>query len=654
MTVTEGLLPMLVVLGTFLVLSPWLNSQANWVRTLWRWFALIVLARYLGWRVLESLPEAAATLTFGYQAACLCVEAAFWYLVFGIRLRETRGLSRSAEADAQEAWWHDRKDAPLIDILIPTYNEAREVLERTLVGATHQDYPRYRVWILDDGARDWLAAWASELGVGYLRRSDNRHYKAGNLNAGLEQVRGMAEEAEFVAVVDADFVLRPRFLRRALALMYEPSTAVVQTPQHFFNPDPFQHALGGVRAIPDEQRYFFDHRQSVLDFVGYANCCGTSFLVRSSALKRIGGFPTESVSEDTLMSMKLRRLGLKTVYLNEPLSTGLNPDGLKQYLSQRARWSLGWVQIMQSAWGPLERRRGVGQYFEFFRDSVTWAFFCGYHWFAALVAIVFWLTGTYVINADLADIVYWGGPLWVENYIACWLSRGRYLPLATEATEVVTGCAVVPSTYHALKSAGERPFSVTTKGVQRDRVVVHWRILRWVLLAIALQVAGVILALAVPYSHVRTSELFGFMLFNSAQTVLTFTMVAFVCIELPNRRKNDRFESSESAKLEVDGEEVPVTVRDICTNGVLLGAAGAHLVPGDRTAVTLAGVGRVPAEVVRRSRKGDFGLALELTPAQRSAMVRKLYCADAYQRPPVAWSPWVFIWRLGKRLMGVP
>ena len=69
----------------------------------------------------------------------------------------SRWADRSHEADRHAARLRSTpaSELPTVDILIPTYNEDLEVLERTIVGAKSIDYP-VRASALDDGRRDWL------------------------------------------------------------------------------------------------------------------------------------------------------------------------------------------------------------------------------------------------------------------------------------------------------------------------------------------------------------------------------------------------------------------------------------------------------------------------------------------------------------------
>ena len=57
------------------------------------------------------------------------------------------------------------------------------------------------------------------------------------------------------------------------------------------------------------------------------------------------------------MTLRLKESGYRTVYLNEPLTLGLAPEGLKEYITQRGRWCLGTLQVALLKDGPL---RGPG------------------------------------------------------------------------------------------------------------------------------------------------------------------------------------------------------------------------------------------------------------------------------------------------------
>ena len=58
------------------------------------------------------------------------------------------------------------------------------------------------------------------------------------------------------------------------------------------------------------------------------------------------------MTEDYLLTLRLRQIGYRTVYLNERLSLGLAPEGLREYIVQRSRWCLGFMQICVGRSGP--------------------------------------------------------------------------------------------------------------------------------------------------------------------------------------------------------------------------------------------------------------------------------------------------------------
>jgi cellulose synthase (UDP-forming) len=126
---------------------------------------------------------------------------------------------------------------PTVDVFIPTYNEPLDVVRSTILGAQALDYPahKFRVFVLDDGRRKEFAEFAAWVGVEYITRTNNAHAKAGNINHALGRSSG-----ECVAIFDSDHIPTRSFLKTTLGwFQRDPQLGMVQTPHHFYSPDPF-------------------------------------------------------------------------------------------------------------------------------------------------------------------------------------------------------------------------------------------------------------------------------------------------------------------------------------------------------------------------------------------------------------------------------
>jgi cellulose synthase (UDP-forming) len=229
---------------------------------------------------------------------------------------------------------------PSVDVFIPTYNEPVEMLRRTLLAAIQMKYP-HQTWLLDDGNRPSMAALAKELGVNYLARADNRHAKAGNLNNALAHSTG-----DLIAIFDADHVPHEDFLMSTLGYLEDPKVAFVQTPQDFYNLNSFQHRESEERKIVwTEQSLFFRVIMPGKDYWNAAFFCGSCAIARRSALESIGGFATETITEDLHTSVRLHKKGFGSVYHAQSLAYGIAPDTFEPYESQRVRWGQGAMQV---------------------------------------------------------------------------------------------------------------------------------------------------------------------------------------------------------------------------------------------------------------------------------------------------------------------
>src|SRR6185437_237414 len=258
MTYWDAFLPGILIGALAIAILPWVDRNNPVVRFCALGLCVILSWRYMLWRIFDTVPPIDEPVDFIIGFFFVAVET---LSMAGTALTElflTRVRDRSSEADRNMPWLLGLKRLPKVDVLICTYNEDEEILEPTILGALGMSYQNFRVWVCDDGHRQWLRKFCEQHNVGYLTRPDSTHAKAGNINAALKALTSLDEKSDFVAILDADFIPMREFLTRTLSLMREEDVGVVQTPQHFFNPDPVQSNLALTRVWPDEQRFFFD------------------------------------------------------------------------------------------------------------------------------------------------------------------------------------------------------------------------------------------------------------------------------------------------------------------------------------------------------------------------------------------------------------
>jgi cellulose synthase (UDP-forming) len=238
------------------------------------------------------------------------------------------------------------EDWPHIDVLIPTYNEPLDVVRYTALGALNMDWPadKMHVYILDDGRRKEFEQFAFEAGLGYKTRADNKHAKAGNINTALKSMT-----SPYVAIFDCDHVPTRSFLQMTMGwFLRDSKLAMLQTPHHFYSPDPFERNLGQFRIIPNEGELFYGIVQDGNDFWNASFFCGSCAVLRRTALDEIGGIAVETVTEDAHTSLRMQINGWGTAYINIPQAAGLATERLSAHVGQRIRWARGMIQILRT------------------------------------------------------------------------------------------------------------------------------------------------------------------------------------------------------------------------------------------------------------------------------------------------------------------
>ena len=589
-------------------------------------FAAVALLgwRYMAWRFAETLPDPGWTVDFAVSAAFAALEAGTLLSGSIAFLVLSRTLDRSPEADRHAGWW-GQAPAPRVDILIATYNEEAAILERTIIGAMAVSHPNRRVWVLDDGRREWLGVMCGRLGARHLTRADNSHAKAGNINAAFAVLRALEEPPDFVAVLDADFVPHTDFVSRAIALFHDPAVGLVQTPQHFFNPDPIQHNLGIGSAYPDEQRFFFDHIQKSRDAWSISFCCGTSSMMRWRALEAIGGFPTDSVTEDFLVTLRLREEGWKTVYLAEALTEGLAPEGLGEYITQRGRWCLGLMQIVRGPMGPLARNRlrpidrlGLVDAFLYWATTYPFRLAC------LAVPLLYWFFGVTAVNAPPDGVLAYFLPFYAASLGALnWVSGGLVLPVLNDVSQILGAFEITKAVAIGLAKPKGHKFKVTAKGGSRDRVVVQWTLIRPLAAVFLLTVAGLLFSGATDIVFDRDAgDGKWIILFWTLYNLAVLAVSISVCVELPRAATAPHIEP-ERVSVRHAGREhgawiMRLTPEDAWING------GPAVAAGDAAEIGIPGVGNV-AGTVARTERGGFSVLLLPDAGQRTAVLAKIH-----------------------------
>lgn len=538
-----GFLWLLLTLGAVLLARAFLRPERIPHRILLLGIALVLTIYYLHWRVTATLPPPADPVDFGAALLFLGLESVAALSSVSAFVLLCRERDRSAEVANARPPTGPPGQAPAVAVLIPTYNEEPQVVERTIAGALQIDHPSLEVIVLDDGDRDWLEDFCHARGVTYLRRDEHPHAKAGNLNAALDQLLARDQPPAFVAVLDADFVPHRNFLRRTLPLFADPGVGVVQTPQHFFNPDPIQQNLGIGTSYPDEQRYFFDTVQPARDGWGISFCCGSCSVLRVDALRATGGFPTESITEDFLLSLALQEKGYATVYLNEALTEGLAPEGIKEFVTQRTRWSLGLIQIARSRFGPFGKNSlRLRDRFSVLDAALYWIGTFSFRLAAILVPLLYWWFGLVVVDTDLPAVLLHFGVYYVWMLgVFSFLSRGKLLPLLHDASQLIVAPAVLTSVASGLFSRRPHPFRVTAKGGDHSQVVLQWRFLVPVLVIVALYLGGFAYGSLLPGPGYREgNDGKWIVLFWSLYNLLVLGLTALLCIEIPRSPGDSR------------------------------------------------------------------------------------------------------------------
>jgi cellulose synthase (UDP-forming) len=262
--------------------------------------------------------------------------------------------------------------------------------------------------------------------------------------------------------MDADFVAYKNSIWRTAGLFADSRIGTVQTPQNFFNPDAIQHNLGIASSWCDEQSFFFRLIARGRDALGVAFCCGSCSVHRRQALLDSNGFPTDSITEDILLTVNFCRLGWKTIYLAEPISTGLAAETLESFFIQRKRWGRGGIQVASL----MLKKKGLNWIQRIFFFPYSWITQYNSRLFFQIVPIVFFFSGIAPLPEVEAGTILSYQASFLASMIVSMvvLSEGYYMPVFNEAVSLFAAFELAPEILAAIVQPFGKGFAVTPKG----------------------------------------------------------------------------------------------------------------------------------------------------------------------------------------------
>ena len=524
--------------------------------------SLTVSTRYIWWRYTATLNwDSNKDLFFGLLL--VLAETYSWAVLVMGYIQTAWPLKRKvAPLPKDQSLW------PVVDVMIPTYNESIDVVRPTVYAALGMDWPqdKLRIHLLDDGRRPAFREFAQEVGINYLIRPDGRHAKAGNLNHAMGHTDG-----ELIAIFDCYHVPTRSFLQLTVGwFLRDKKLALVQTPHHFFSPDPFERNLDSFGKRPNENTLFYGLIQDGNDLWNGAFFCGSCAVLKRSALNEIGGFAVETVTEDAHTALRLHRQGYNSAYLRIPMAAGLATESLSAHIGQRIRWARGMVQIFRTD-NPL-LGKGLSLFQRICYANAMFHFLAGVPRLIYLTApLAFLLFHSYIIYAPVVLILLYVLPHMVHASITNSIMQGAHRhTFWGEVYETVLAWYIAIPTTVALFAPHKGSFNVTAKGGLVEKNYFDWKIaLPYVLLAAANFLGfavGIWRLFTGPTGEILTVIIT--MLWVIYNLVILGCAVA-VAAENKQIRTNHRVTTSLPAQLKAaDGRVYAAVLRDFSSEGV--------------------------------------------------------------------------------------
>ena len=228
--------------------------------------------------------------------------------------------------------------APAVSVVIPAYNEEKTIA-KTIRSVLASNYKRIKLLIVDDGSTDQTynvaKRFEKDKRVKVFHKSNGGKFSA--LNFGLEKVK-----TEIFVAVDADTQIEPSAIENLVKPFLDPTFAAVAGNVKVGNRNSL---LGIFQSIEytmnlNLERNGYSLLNSILVVPGALGAW------RSTAVRKVGGYSSLTLTEDAELTLRLLRDGWRILYEKEAIAFTETPQTIRGLVDQRFRWTFGIIQTL--------------------------------------------------------------------------------------------------------------------------------------------------------------------------------------------------------------------------------------------------------------------------------------------------------------------
>ncbi len=227
---------------------------------------------------------------------------------------------------------------PPVSVLVPAYNEIVGIEQalRSLVASTH---PEVEIVVVDDGSTDGTGELVEALALPGVRlvRQPN-----GGKAVALQTAARVASH-DILVMLDGDTVFEPDTISKLVQPLRDPRVGAVSGNTKVGNRSGL---LGRWQHLEYVSGFNLDRR--LLDLMRCITTVpGAAGAFRRQAYEAAGGMSTDTLAEDTDLTMAILRAGYEVVHEERARAWTEAPSSVSDLWKQRYRWGYG---TLQSVW----------------------------------------------------------------------------------------------------------------------------------------------------------------------------------------------------------------------------------------------------------------------------------------------------------------